>query len=151
MSICDNRGNVIAPLAVRAVNHHDTLLFNESFFGLMETADLLELDIDGSYLTLDSGFYSEANRVTIRGQGAIPVICPNIRNLKDRGKIDAIWEAFEPYRDVYKERYKIERLFAWEDTYRKLVIRYERLQCTHLGFKYLAYSMINLRWFMGKE
>ena len=117
----------------------------------MEAADLLELDIDGSYLTLDSGFDSEANRATIRGQGAIPVIYPNIRNLKDRGKIDAIWEAFEPYRDVYKERYKIERSFAWEDVYRRLVIRYERLQCTHLGFKYLAYSMVNFRWCIGKK
>ena len=54
----------------------------------MEIADLLELDIEGSYLTLDSGFDSEANRVTIRGQGLIPVIYPNIRNLKDQGKID---------------------------------------------------------------
>ena len=40
---------------------------------------------------------------------------------------------------------------GWEDIYRKLVIRYERLQCTHLGFKYLAYSMINLRWLIGKK
>ena len=57
---------MIAPLVVNSVNHHDTTLFNESFFGLMETADLLELDIQRSYLTLDSGFDSEANRVTIR-------------------------------------------------------------------------------------
>ena len=116
----------------------------------MDTADLLELDITDAYLTLDSGFDSEANRVTVRGQGLIPVIHPNLRGTKDQRKIDAAWEAFEPYRGVYKERYKIERLFAWEDVYRRMVIRYERLQATHMGFKYLAYSMINLRWFMGK-
>ena len=150
MSICDNRGNVVAPLVARPVNHHDNILFNASFFGLMDTADLLELDVIDSYLTLDSGFDSEANRVTVRGQGLIPVIHPNLRGTKDQRKIDAAWEAFEPYRGVYKERYKIERLFAWEDVYRRMVIRYERLQATHMGFKYLAYSMINLRWFMGK-
>jgi Transposase DDE domain len=151
LAISDNRGNIIAPLVVCPVNHHDNILFNESFFGLMGTADLLELDLAGSYLTLDSGFDSDANKTTITGQGLIPVIHPNIRNLKDREKIDALWEAFEPYRAIYKERYRIERMFAWEDVYRRLVIRYERLQATHRGFKYLAYSMINLRWCMGKR
>ena len=151
MSICDNRGNVIAPLVVRSVNHHDTLLFNESFFGLMETADLMELDMRKSYLTLDAGFDSEANRVTIRGQGLIPVIHPVRRNTYTKERIDWIFEEFEPYREIYRQRVSIERSFAWEDVYRKLVIRYERLQCTHMGFKYLAYSMINLRWFIGKK
>ena len=150
MEICDNLGNIIAPMVVRPVNQHDSVLFNESFFGLMETADLLELDIVGSHLTLDSGFDSETNRVTILGQGLLPVIHPNPRGIRDREKIDALWEAFEPHRAIYKERYRIERVFAWEDVYRKLVTRYERLQCTHMGFKYLAYSMINLRWCIGK-
>lgn len=135
---------------VHPVNHHDNVLFNESFFGLLEAADLLEIDLAGSYLTLDSGFDSDANRVTITGQGLIPIIHPNPRGIRSQEKIDALWEAFEPYRDVYKERYKVERFFAWEDVYRRLVIRYERLQSIHMGFKYLAYSMINLRWCMGK-
>ena len=142
---------MVAPLVVRAVNHHDTLLFNESFFGLMETADLLELDMRGSYLTLDAGFDSEANRVTIRGQGLIPVIHPVKRSTYTQERIDRIFEEFEPYREIYRQRVAIERSFAWEDVYRKLAIRYEKLQCTHLGFKYLGYSMINLRWFIGKK
>ena len=150
LEICDNLGNIIAPLVIHPVNHHDSVLFNESFFGFMETADLLELDLTRTCLTLDSGFDSEANRVTIRGQGLLPVIHPNPRGTKNQEKITQAWEAFEPYRDIYKERYKIERSFAWEDTYRRVVIRYERLQSTHMGFKYLAYSMINLRWCMGK-
>ena len=117
----------------------------------METADLMELDMRKSYLTLDAGFDSEANRVTIRGQGLIPVIHPVRRNTYTKERIDWIFEEFEPYREIYRQRVSIERSFAWEDVYRKLVIRYERLQCTHMGFKYLAYSMINLRWFIGKK
>lgn len=114
-------------------------------------ADLIGLNIEGSYLTLDSGFDSEPNRVTIKGQGLIPVIYPNQRNIKDPDKLAYLFSTFEPYRDIYKLRYKIERSFAWEDTYRRLVTRYERLQATHMGFKYLAYSMVNLRWFIGKK
>jgi hypothetical protein len=136
---------------VRPVNQHDTLLFNESFFGLLETADLLEINLDGSYLTLDSGFDSQTNRVMIRGQGLIPVIKPIRYARQPEERIEQRLEEFEPYRDVYRQRITIERCFAWEDAYRRLVIRYERLQCTHQGFKYLAYSMINLRWFMGKN
>lgn len=141
----------MAPLVVRPVNQHDSMLFNESFFGLLEVVDLFDLDLTGSYLTLDAGFDSQANRVTITGQGLIPVIHPNPRGTKNPKKLESSREAFGPYRDVYRERYKIERSFAWEDVYRRLVIRYERLQATHMGFKYLAYSMINLRWFMGKS
>lgn len=117
----------------------------------MEVADLLELDLEGSYLTLDAGFDSEVNRVTIRGQGLIPVIHPNRRATESAEKIEWKFRGFEPYAEVYRQRYKIERSFAWEDVYRKLVTRYEKLQCTHLGFKYLAYSMVNLRWVMGKN
>jgi len=114
-------------------------------------ADLLNINLDGSYLTLDAGFDSDPNRTTIKGQGLIPVIYPNPRNVKNPDKLTCLFSEFESYRNIYKLRYKIERSFAWEDTYRKLVIRYEKLQATHMGFKYLAYSMINLRWFIGKK
>lgn len=117
----------------------------------METADLLELNLKGTYLTLDSGFDSEANKTMIEYQEIIPVIKPNPRNTKNSDRWETRCLEFEQYADIYKERYKVERSFAWEDTYRKLVIRYEKLQCTHLGFKYLAFSMINLRWFIGRK
>jgi transposase len=58
-------------------------------------------------------------------------------------------DMFEEVQEIYQERYKIERCFAWEDSYRKLVIRYETLQCTFMGFRYLAYSMVNLRKLFG--
>lgn len=38
-----------------------------------------------------------------------------------------------------------------EIRFRKLVIRYEKLQSTFMGFRYLAYSMVNFRWIFGKD
>lgn len=134
---------MIAPLVVRSVNQHDNALFPESLEKLLNNAHWSGLNLNGSYLTLDSGFDSEANRVMIRWQGLIPVIKPNRRRTQDEEKLQQLYVGFEE--QIYKERYKIERIFAWQDTYRKLVIRYEKLECTHLGFKYLAYTMINLR------
>lgn len=77
----------------------------------------------------------------------IPAIKPNKRGEKNQEKINKMYEDFNE--NIYNERYKIERCFAWQDTYRKLVIRYEKLESTHNGFKYLAYSMINLRVFFN--
>lgn len=132
-------------MLAKAVNIHDCVLFNESFNNLLEIADLLELDIQESFITLDSGFDSMANQNEILKAGLLPVIKPNLRGMKDRYKIEQKLYEFESLLFIYKERFKIERCFAWEDTYRKLVIRYERLQCTFMGFRYLAYSMINYR------
>ncbi len=138
-------------MIVRPVNIHDTKLFDGSFRNLLETADLFGWNLNGSYMTLDSGFDGEDNKFIIGGAEMIPVIKPNLRGLKDKEKICRILNEFEEIKDIYKERHKMERCFAWEDVYRKLVIRYEKLQCTFMGFRYLAYSMINFRWFFGKK
>ena len=49
---------------------------------------------------------------------------------------------------IFKERFeKIERLFAWEDKFKRLLLRFERKSKNHFGMKLIAYSMINLRHF----
>jgi hypothetical protein len=51
---------------------------------------------------------------------------------------------FEP--TIFKERFRtIERVFAWEDKFRRLQLRFERISRLHYAFKTLAYTMINLR------
>ena len=116
---------------------------------LLETAELLNLDLSGSAITFDSGFDSEANKTMVRWNNLTPVVYPNRRNTKDPEKIEKLFEDFD--KEIYKERYRVERCFAWQDCYRKLVIRYEKLQIIHLGFKYLAYSMINFRGVFGEN
>ena len=143
----DNHGFVIAPLVVRPVNRHDITLFSDSIDRLTDFASLISLDLTGSYLTLDSGFYSEYNRWLIRSHGMIPVIKPNRGATKDEKKIEAMYDDFNE--SIYKLRFAIERTFTWQDTYRKLAFSYERLKATRSGLKYLGYSLINLRVFVG--
>lgn len=137
-------------MIVKPVNNHDNTLFPESFEKLIATADMLGLDIFNSYLTLDSGFDSEDNKMLISYQSLIPVIKPNPRNSNDEKRY-AMLDEFEKLKPIYLERIKVERCFAWKDKYRKLVIRYEKLQCTFMGFRYLAYAMVNSRSFLGKN
>ena len=138
---------MIAPLVVRPVNENDISLLPESVDGLADFAVLIGLDLSGSYLTLDSGFDSEYNKWLIRFHGMIPVIKPNRRGTKDETKIERMYEDFNE--QIYKQRFPIERTFAWQDTYRKLTFSFERLPETRLGFKYLGYSLMNLRVVFG--
>ena len=49
---------------------------------------------------------------------------------------------------IFEERFRtIERVFGWEDKFRRLLLRFERLSQLHYAFKTLAYTMINLRHF----
>ena len=99
--------------------------------------------MDGSALTLDSGFDSNDNKIRIRSQKLTPVICPNRRNTKNPIKLAQKFRWFK--KKIYKERYKVERTFAWQDTYRRIVVSYDRLKKTRTGFRNLAYAMINFR------
>ena len=142
---------MLAPFAVNPVNVSDTVLFDRSFTNLLEIADDLHWNLRKSFMTLDAGFYSDFNRGIIRYAGMIPVVRPNPRGIKNPEKLEQIWSDFHPVAHIYKERYRIERCFAWEDTYRKLAVRYEKRQDTFMGFRYLGYSMINFRSVLGKR
>ena len=145
----ENQGYVLAPLVVKPVNIHDSVLLPTSLDYLSDLCSLFGIDLTGAYLTLDPGFDSEDNKYRIQELEMIPVIKPNRRGTKDEQKLEQMYEGFnEP---IYKTRFKIERTFAWQDTYRKLVTRYEKLEATHNGFKYLAYGVMNLREFFGNS
>ncbi|MBI4727434.1 transposase [candidate division TA06 bacterium] len=151
LTIVDNMGNIIGPVTVRPVNEHDTTLLPEILKKVVTTSKQLGLDLTDSYLTLDAGFDGQENKDLIRQNFLLPVIRPNIRNNKNPEKIRFLFDEFSSVQHIYRERHRIEHCFAWADTYRKLVIRYEKLHVIHLGFRYLAYSMINLQWFIGKQ
>ena len=72
-----------------------------------------------------------------------PVISPNRRNAKTPIAIARMFRWFD--RRLYRLRYKVERTFGWQDTFRKLVISYDRLPEIRKGCRLLAYSMINFR------
>ena len=143
MTITDNHGFVIAPITMKPVNAHDTTILPEAFSDTIAFSKQIGMDLSGAALTLDSAFDSKANHQLIREQGLIPVIYPNRRNAKDPIVIARKFRWFN--KDIYKERYKVERTFGWQDTYRKLTLSYDKLKETRLGFRHLAYSMINFR------
>lgn len=141
----------MVPCITASVNTHDSVLFPSSFGKLTETAQKLGWTLAGVPLTLDSGFDSIVNSQLVSEIGMLPVIKPNLRNTKDKKIIKKRTRAFKKWERIYRLRHAIERSFAWEDKYRKLVIRYERLEATFNGFRYLAATMINFRKEFGRN
>ncbi|MBW4640509.1 MAG: transposase [Gloeocapsa sp. UFS-A4-WI-NPMV-4B04] len=92
---------------------------------------------------MSNGFYnSRANRKAIFNRGMVPNIPANPRGRRapQRGCQPLFEQA------LYQERFfTIERVFAWEDKFRRLLLRFERISELHYAMKSLAYTMINLR------
>jgi len=109
------------------------------------------IDLTGSYLTLDPGFDSVKNKRLIKAAGMISVIKPNPRNDKNNRRVGAKRGWLTRRKIIYKQRLNIERYYAWEDVYRKLVIRYETRHETFMGWRYLAAALINYRHCFGKN
>lgn len=95
--------------------------------------------------------HQSCNLEIIEHAQLFPVIKPNHRNTNDL-KIIAEREAkFREVEPIYRLRRMVEIQFAWEDTYRKLVIRYEKKQVIARGWRLLAASMANFRECFGRE
>ncbi len=134
---------MLAPLPVAPVNEADTVLLPEGLQGLKRMAKLTGLVLKGSYLNLDGGFDSKSNRKAIFNAGMIPNIQENPRHRQrpKRGRKRLFNEAMHALRE------RVERTFAWEDKFKRLLLRFEHLQQRHDGMKLMAYTLINVRRF----
>lgn len=143
IAIIENNGYVLAPLPVAPVNEADTVLLPEGLKALKRVAKLTGLDLTGAYLNLDGGFDSQSNRKAIFNAGMIPNIKENPRNRKTPKRGRKRW--FNAAIHALRER--VERTFAWEDKFKRLLLRFEYHQRRHYGMKLMAYTLINLRRF----
>jgi transposase len=145
IALVDNHGYVLSPLTVAPVNEVDMVLLPAGLQDLKRVAHEVSLDVSGAVLNLDAGFDSKANRKCVFNAGLKPNIKENPRNRQKpkRGRKRFFDEG------LYKLRFTIERTFAWEDKFKRLLLRFETKQIRHLGFKLLAFTLINLREFCG--
>jgi transposase len=144
VAFCDRHCNVIAPFVSAPGNRNESPLLRAALPNVMRIARLVGLDLQGTIVSLDGVYDGRLNRKAIFNRGMVPNINANPRGRKvtKRGR-KPLFNA-----DIFKERFKtIERVFGWEDKFRRLLLRFERLSQLHYAFKTLAYTMINLRHF----
>jgi hypothetical protein len=141
----DNNGYVLSPLPVAPVNETDMVLLPDGLKALKRLAKMVGLDLRGAYLNLDAGFDSTHNRKCIFNAGMIPNIKENPRNRKctKRGRKRLFNAA------LHALRTRVDRTFAWEDKFKRLLLRFECIQQRHFGMKLMAYTLIYVREFCG--
>jgi DDE family transposase len=142
VAFCDRHCNVIAPFVPAPGNRNESPLLREALPKIMRIARDVGMDLRGSVVSLDGVYDCRANRKAIFNRGMIPNINPNGRGRTrpKRGRKPL----FDPA--IFGERCQtIERVFAWEDKFRRLLLRFDRLSQLHYAFKTLAYTMLNLR------
>ena len=133
---------MIAPFVTAPGNRNESPLLREALPEVMRIAREVGVDLQGTIVSLDGAYDCRANRKAIFNRGMLPNINPNPRGRQQpkRGRKPI----FEPA--IFKERFRtIERMFAWEDKFRRLLLRFERISGLYYAFKTLAYTMINLR------
>lgn len=144
VAICDRNCNVIAPILAAPGNRNESPLLREALPQLTSIARAVGLNLRGSIFSLDGVYDCPLNRKAIFNRGMTPNINENKRSRKTakRGR-KQIFDS-----EIFKERFRtIERVFAWEDKFKRLLLRFEFISEVHYAFKTLAYTMINLRHF----
>jgi transposase len=144
VAFCDRHCNVIAPFVSAPGNHNESPMLREALPVVMRIAKLVGFDLQGNTVSLDGVYECRRNRKAIFNRGMVPNINANPRGRKTtkRGR-KPLFDAA-----IFKERFNtIERVFGWEDKFRHLLLRFDRISRLHYAFKTLAYTMINLRHF----
>jgi transposase len=132
MAIADRAGLPIAAGIASASPHEVTLVEETIDNGFLEHAP--------DRLIGDRAFDSNGLDARLKQERGIELIAPHL-STRRRKTQDG-----RPLRR-YKRRWKIERLFAWLQNYRRLVNRWERHAENFLGFVHLGCICILLRHF----
>ena len=133
MAVADSHGLPVAVCIASASPHEVTLV--------EETLDAMLIDEVPALLIGDKAYDSDPLDDRLRRERGIELIAPHKGNRKKRATQDG-----RPLRRYFR-RWKVERLFAWLQNYRRLVVRYERHAANFLGFVQLGCMLILMRHF----
>lgn len=134
---------VVTPFIAAPGNRNQSPLLHKAL-PQVTWAKKIGLDLSDTIVSLDGVYDSRVNRRAIFNRGMVPNIPENLRRRKtqQRGRQPIFNRA------LYQERFfTIERVFAWEDKFRRLLLRFQRISQLHYAMNCLAYTMINLRHF----
>jgi len=131
MAIADASGLLIAANVTSATPHEVGLVQQTLASGFLERRP--------ERLIGDRAYDSDKLDAELKEQG-IEMIAPHRRNRKRPATQDG--RALRRY----KRRWKIERLFAWLQNFRRLLVRQERKVENFLGFVHLAAIKLYLRY-----
>ncbi len=138
--ICDNKYNILAISDCIEGNHHDSYELIENVQSMLDSMKKQSIEYHFSHLNADSGFDVKSFLAFIEQMEMVPNIKQNKRNTK---KTEQIYRYMSDY--IYANRFKIEVVFAWLDTYKRILVRFEKLASNFKSWLNIASAMINFR------
>lgn len=139
--ITDGRGIPIAHGGIISGNHNDLYDVVPQYSNMIKELERRGIHVENSIQNADKGFDSKRLRRAIMRRKMIPNIKENIRNrkTKKRGRKRFFNQ------EAYSKRFVNERAFAWIDSFRTLLIRFDTLDSSWLNWHYLAFALILLK------
>ncbi len=143
--LTDRQGLPLAMSEPVAGNHNDLYGIEVQFEVVTATLEKAEVPVEGLFLNADAGFDSKDFRKSCGKKEINANICFNKRNGNSADRD----EYFD--KELYDERYSIERTNAWMDSFRSLLNRFDTTIESWKGFNYLAFIVIALKKFKNKN
>jgi transposase len=137
----DGHGIPIAISRLQSGNHNDLYKVVPEVAMMIKSLNRCGIVVENSILNADKGFDSRSLRRACRRRKIEPNIKENTRNRKKpkRGRKRFF------NKNVYKRRFVNERAFAWLDSFRTLLVRFDTLNETWTNWHYLAFALILLK------
>lgn len=139
--ICDNKYHILAISDCISGNHNDSFELVENIELLIETLKQADIHYQSSHLNADGGFDTKEFIETIEDKHQMIANIP--KNKRNSSKIKQEYRYLSEY--IYGFRKKIETIFAWMDTYKRILIRFEYVAQNFKAWLFLAATLINLR------
>jgi transposase len=108
---------------------------------LIDTLKKADINVNQSQLNADAGFDTKTFIETIETKHKMIANIP--KNKRNSKKIAQEYRYLSEY--IYSFRKKIETIFAWLDTYKRILVRFEYKALNFKSWLYIASTLINLR------
>lgn len=138
--VADNQGQMLACATPQAGEHHDLFNIQILFEELCEMLTKAGINLKGLFLNADAGFDSQELRKICREKQ----IEANIA-LNSRKGITQTEEYLYFDEQLYRCRTVIEHANAWMDSFKALLVRFEKKTTTWVALLLLAFSVRFLR------
>lgn len=131
----DDSGQMVAMSTPQDGSHYEIFEIEKSFREIIDQLESAGIDTRGIFLNADAGFDSDQFRNICIRQEIEPNIKTNTRNTKQCNQSDHYFDE-----QLYSKRTAIERSNAWIDSFKSLILRYEKTISSWMNLHWLAFA-----------
>lgn len=139
MYLSDSQGILLAISEPISGEHNDLSEIQQHFEELLNWLRKADIAIDGLFLNADAGYNSQRFREICYTYQIQANIAFNTRNATNVDRFEYFDEV------LYQNRFVIERAFAWLDTFKALLIRYETTALNWLSLNIIGMAISFIR------